>query len=254
MLHGGGQTRHAWKNLARAIARQGYYAIAADLRGHGDSDWSPLGDYAIDRFIADLRAIAASCARPPVVIGASLGGVTGLLAEGEGPPFLAALVLVDVTPTVQASGVEMILQFMGAQAKDGFASVAAAAEAVAAYLPHRPRPSSLAGLEKNLRLHADGRYRWHWDPALLPFKDGADGRPWSERLSAAASRLRLPVALLRGGASELVSPADAETFLALVPGARYIDIAGARHMVAGDVNDRFGQVVLDYLREVVTPG
>lgn len=248
LLHGGGQTRHAWKNTARDLARHGFYAIAADLRGHSDSGWSPDGVYSLDRFAADLRCIATTCRQAPIVIGASLGGVAGMMAEGDGPPFLAALVLVDVTPTVQSSGVEKIRQFMGARAEDGFASIDAAADAIAAYLPHRPRPGSLAGLAKNLRLNADGRYRWHWDPALLNFSDTLLTPAIGKRLMAAASRLRLPVLLVRGGASELVSPADAEQFLAMVPGARYADIAAAGHMVAGDVNDSFGDAVVDFLQ------
>jgi pimeloyl-ACP methyl ester carboxylesterase len=164
LLHGGGQTRHAWKTTAQGLARQGYRAIAADLRGHGDSGWSGDGTYSLARFVADLRLVAASCRQPPVLIGASLGGVTGLLAEGEGPALLSALILVDVTPTVRFAGVDRIREFMGARADDGFASVEAAADAIAAYLPHRQRPRSLDGLRRNLRRRPDGRYRWHWDP------------------------------------------------------------------------------------------
>jgi pimeloyl-ACP methyl ester carboxylesterase len=251
LLHGGGQTRHAWKNTACVLAAQGFYAMAVDLRGHGDSGWSPAGKYAVEQLVADLRCISATCRQPPVLIGASLGGITGLVAEGEGPPFLAALVLVDVTPTVQDSGIEKIRQFMSAQVVDGFASINAAADIIAAYLPLRARPKSLAGLTKNLRRHADGRYRWHWDPALLNFSDEVLVPTLSERLSAAALRLKLPTLLIRGGASELVSPADAAHFLTLVPQARYADISDAGHMIAGDVNDHFGVVVLNFLTWVI---
>jgi pimeloyl-ACP methyl ester carboxylesterase len=253
LLHGGGQTRHAWKKTARGLAERGFYAIAADLRGHGDSGWSPAGDYSPDRYVSDLRCIAAKCQQAPALIGASLGGLTGLLAEGEGPPFLSALVLVDFTPTVQYAGVQKVLQFMGSCATDGFASVEAAAESIAAYLPHRPRPNSLTGLQKNLRLHADGRYRWHWDPAMLQDSDKGQIDALSERMTRAARRLKLPVLLVRGGNSELVSQEDAEHFLSLVPGARYTDIAEARHMVAGDMNDHFGVAVLDFLQKSIMP-
>ena len=253
LLHGGGQTRHAWKNTARALAEQGFHAMAVDLRGHGDSGWSADGVYSMERFVSDLRCVAKAFRQPPVLIGASLGGITGLLAEGEGPAFLAALVLVDVTPTVQRSGVEKIHQFMGANAAEGFATIEEAADSVAAYLPHRARPKSLTGLEKNLRLHADGRYRWHWDPAMLNFAESLTP-DISQRLSTAASHLRLPVLLVRGGGSELVSPADAEHFMSLVPGARFVDIADARHMVAGDVNDHFGVAVLEFLQNLPATG
>ena len=253
LLHGGGQTRHAWKTTARALADQGFHAMAVDLRGHGDSGWSADGVYSMERFVSDLRCVAKVFRQPPVMIGASLGGITGLLAEGEGPAFLAALVLVDVTPTVQRSGVEKIHQFMGANAAEGFATIEEAADSVAAYLPHRARPKSLTGLEKNLRLHADGRYRWHWDPAMLNFAESLTP-DISQRLSTAASHLRLPVLLVRGGGSELVSPAAAEHFMSLVPGARFVDIADARHMVAGDVNDHFGVAVLEFLQNLPATG
>ena len=251
-LHGGGQTRHAWKATARVVADHGFHTLTVDLRGHGDSGWSADGVYSMERFVGDLRTVVASLERPPVLIGASLGGITGLLAEGEGPALLRALVLVDVTPTVQSAGVERINQFMGEKAADGFLTVEEAADAISMYLPHRPRPDSLTGLAKNLRLHADGRYRWHWDPALLNFSGTLDAR-MSGRLVAAAARLSLPALLVRGGASELVSQADVDEFLRLVPHARYVDIADARHMVAGDENDHFGAAVVEFIRQLPSP-
>ena len=120
-------------------------------------------------------------------------------------------VLVDITPRVDMRGVEKVQGFMRAHATEGFASVEEAADAVAAYLPHRPRPRSHEGLRKNLRLHPDGRWRWHWDPRLV---EGA--RPVNTRraeveedLIAAARHLRIPALLVRGGSSELVQEAQA---------------------------------------------
>ena len=85
LLHGGGQTRHAWGGTAAALAGAGWHAIALDLRGHGDSDWAPDGDYALERFAADLaRRARAARAPPPALVGASLGGITSLLAVGRG--------------------------------------------------------------------------------------------------------------------------------------------------------------------------
>ena len=83
LLHGGGQTRHAWKRTAAELERHGYFALSVDLRGHGDSGWSPDGDYRMDRFAGDVRTLAAQFARKPVLIGASLGGIASLIAEGE---------------------------------------------------------------------------------------------------------------------------------------------------------------------------
>ena len=251
LLHGGGQTRHAWKRTAHTLARHGFFALDLDLRGHGESGWSPGGDYRIDRFAEDLRTIVATLPAKPILIGASLGGITSLIAEGESERSIAAaLVLVDITPRVDAEGVARIRGFMATHLDDGFASLEEAADAIAAYLPHRPRPRSLEGLRKNLRLSADGRYRWHYDPAFVRAMGQRDGGDWERRLSAAARRLRLPVLLVRGASSELVSEETAREFVEQVPGARYVDVKGAAHMVAGDVNDPFTKEVVAFLDQL----
>lgn len=256
LLHGGGQTRHAWGKTALEIARNGDTAYALDQRGHGDSEWSAGGDYEFADYGADAKAVAAELARrsgaKPIVIGASLGGIAALLAEGEGVDggdVFSALVLVDITPRVDMSGVAKVLGFMRAHAREGFASIGEAAQAVADYLPQRPRPKSHEGLKKNLRLSPDGRWRWHWDPRFLdgPRAAGADRHATEAALMAAARRIRIPALLVRGGSSELVKEAHAKEFLELVPHADYVDVGGARHMVAGDRNDHFSAAVLTFI-------
>lgn len=256
LLHGGGQTRHAWRATAVEIADAGHVAYAIDQRGHGDSDWIDSGAYTFPDFAADLRAVAdavtADTGSLPVVIGASLGGIAALLAEGnaarEGTaPRFAALVLVDITPRVDRSGIANIEAFMRAHAREGFASIADAADAVAAYLPHRPRPPSHEGLKKNLRLSADGRWRWHWDPRFIKGPRAVGGSASEEDLVRAARALTQPALLVRGTSSEVVQEAHAREFLALVPHAEYLDVGGAQHMVAGDQNDRFTAAILDFL-------
>jgi len=258
LLHGGGQTRHAWYKTAAMIARQGHTAYAIDQRGHGDSDWLASGAYEFSNYAADARVVAAELTRrqgtKPIVIGASLGGIASLLAEGEserenGANVFSALVLVDITPRVDQAGVAKVLGFMRAHAKEGFASIAEAAQAVADYLPQRPRPKSNEGLKKNLRLSPDGRWRWHWDPHFLdgPRAAGTDRRGLEAALIEAARRIRIPTLLVRGGSSELVKEAHAKEFLELVPHADYVDVSGARHMVAGDRNDHFSAAVLSFI-------
>jgi pimeloyl-ACP methyl ester carboxylesterase len=247
LLHGGGQTRHAWGGTAAALAHAGWYAVALDLRGHGDSDWAPDGDYRLESYAADLRAVAATFGRKPAVVGASLGGLAAIIAEGEvAEPFAAAVVLVDIAPRTQEKGVSRIISFMTAN-PDGFASLEEAADAVAAYQPHRPRPKDLNGLRKNLRQGPDGRYRWHWDPRMISGERRMNATRDPDRLERAARNLRVPTLLVRGRMSDVVSEEDARAFLAAVPGARYADVSGAGHMVAGDQNDPFTTAVVDFL-------
>ncbi|MGB8488345.1 MAG: alpha/beta hydrolase [Xanthobacteraceae bacterium] len=261
LLHGGGQTRHAWQRTAQAIAGAGMTAYAVDQRGHGDSDWIDSGAYGFADYAADARALADQLAKRnglrPAVAGASLGGVAALMAEGEAaragqPALFSALVLVDITPRVDHAGIAKVQGFMRAHAQEGFASVAQAAEAVAAYLPHRPRPRSHEGLRKNLRLHPDGRWRWHWDPRFLDSRrpDQTYREAREALLAEAARSLKMPVLLVRGTASELVQEDHAKDFLDLVPHASYADVAGARHMVAGDQNDQFSSAILEFLNKL----
>jgi len=248
-LHGGGQTRHAWGGAAAVVAAAGAHAIAIDHRGHGDSSWADDGDYDLETFSRDVCAVAEQLGRPPVVVGASLGGLAGLLAEGERGPVLRALVLVDVAPRLEQDGVKKIIGFMES-GLDGFASLDEAADAIAAYLPHRRRPRDLGGLAKNLRQGADGRWRWHWDPRFVDRKRPDDTALAAERLARAARALRLPTLLVRGRLSDVLSEASAQEFLTLVPHAAYVDVHGAAHMVAGDENDVFSDAVIGFLKQL----
>jgi len=248
LVHGGGQTRMSWGRTAAELAERGWYAIAYDQRGHGGSDRSPDASYDVGRFAEDLADVIAGCDRPPVVVGASLGGLAGLLVGGEidAPP-MAALVLVDITPRQETAGVARIVDFMLDRAVEGYSSLDEAAEAIAAYQPHRARPTDHAGLRTNLRLDPDGRWRWHWDPELFNQGSGLRSASVHGRFTAAASQLRLPVLLVRGRLSDLVSPETAQEFLDAVPHARFVDVSDAGHMVAGDRNDRFTDAVADFL-------
>src|SRR3954467_2634323 len=258
LLHGGGQTRHAWRHTAQHLARAGATAYALDQRGHGDSEWVADGHYAFSDYADDAAAVARTLGertgRHPIAIGASLGGISSLLAEGVAEragtgPLFSAVVLVDITPRVNRDGVAKIQGFMRERASEGFATIADAADAVSAYLPHRPRPRSHEGLKKNLRLHPDGRWRWHWDPRFLEGnrRIGAGSHEVEHALVEAAKTVTIPTLLVRGASSELVQEEHAKDFLKLVPHASYVDVSGARHMVAGDRNDQFANAIEDFL-------
>ncbi len=253
LLHGGGQTRQSWQRTGETLAANGYYAVCTDSRGHGDSDWDPDGNYRVDAFIDDLRQwIVHLGDRDPILVGASLGGFTSLLFEGESDSSRSrALVLVDVTPTVQPSGVKRIVDFMRAR-PDGFTSLREAADLIAAYLPHRKRRASLDGLAKNLRLREDGRYHWHWDMRFIVGKAAAatpkDGLGLQSRLINAAKQLTQPTLLVRGKLSDLVAREDVERFQGYAPHAEFVDISEAGHMVAGDCNDPFSEAVVQFLQ------
>jgi pimeloyl-ACP methyl ester carboxylesterase len=257
LLHGGGQTRHSWARTANDLANNGWRVVSVDQRGHGSSEWDAEGDYSMSAYGRDLAALGTAMAErwraPVVVVGASLGGIAGMLAAGEyAPEQFRALVLVDITPELKHDGVERILGFMAANAEHGFSSLDEAADAIAEYLPHRPRPRDSSGLAKNLTLGEDGRYRWHWDPRFLDSRREAREHVGevTATLVQATKHLELPVLLVRGRESELVGEGEAARFVELVPHARVADVSGARHMVAGDRNDVFSAAVCGFLADL----
>jgi pimeloyl-ACP methyl ester carboxylesterase len=246
LLHGGGQTRHSWREAGPTLAEAGWTAIAIDFRGHGDSDRAADGRYGVDAMAEDVLRVIDAIGEPPVIIGASLGGLTGLVIAGEHPATLRALVLVDAVPKIERDGSRRVFEFMRS-APDGFGSLAEAAEAVRAYQPHRVRPVNLDGMRKNVRLADDGRWYWHWDPKMMQPPDLAEMDQLAARTRAAAAAVTVPVLLVRGQLSDVVSADGAADLLATIPHARYTDVAGTGHMVAGDDNSVFLERVAEFL-------
>ncbi|MDR3388050.1 MAG: alpha/beta hydrolase [Rudaea sp.] len=253
--HGFGQTRHAWEASANALADDGWYCLTADARGHGDSGWRDDGEYDFAQFVADLTLLGRYAAQPPgpalpILIGASMGGLLGLIAQAEHSPF-RALVLVDITPRWESAGVERILTFMRAHPQ-GFASLDEAADAIAHYLPHRTQrtdggKSRSQRLRRMLVAHADGRLRWHWDPRLLD-RIAADGERQQTHLLDAARRIHVPTLLVSGERSDIVSDSTIEEFLQCVPHAEHVCVARATHMIVGDRNDAFTDAVRRFIQ------
>jgi pimeloyl-ACP methyl ester carboxylesterase len=258
LAHGGGQTRHAWQMCGQRLGLEGYHAFAVDLRGLGQSDWAPDGDYRVERFSEDILDVADRFAEPPVLVGASLGGIAGMIAQGRyakaGRRGFAGLVLVDITPRMSVSGIDKILGFMASNLDSGFETLEDAADAIARYIPNRPRSRDLSGLAKNLRLKEDGRFYWHWDPRFITSTQRPQHENHFLQLEESARGLDVPTLLIRGGNSELVSTEDAEHFAGLVPHSEFVDVAGAGHMVAGDRNDKFTNAILSFMRRTFPQG
>jgi pimeloyl-ACP methyl ester carboxylesterase len=251
LLHGGGQTRHSWGGALRELAARGYYVVNLDARGHGASEWAPnAAQYSLAHFSSDLKVLLASLPHPPVLVGASMGGLTVLDAiRSESPPIAAGLVLVDVVPRMEMGGAQRVLAFMRANA-GGFASLEEAAAAVAAYNPHRPPPRSTEGLMKNLRRSDTGRLFWHWDPKVLEMND-MNAHEIREQMLENCRRFAQPAMLVRGLLSDIVGEAGIAELKDSMPQLEVFDVAAAGHMIAGDKNDAFNAALLSFLQNHV---
>jgi pimeloyl-ACP methyl ester carboxylesterase len=244
-LHGGGQNRYSWKNTCQILADDGLHVIALDSRGHGDSDRAPDANYSVDALCNDTLAVLDQIGRPTVLVGASMGGMTAMpVAQEAGQERVTKLVLVDVVPRYEKDGSARIREFM-ASGINGFASLDEAADAVAAYLPYRTKPRSPEGLKKNLRLR-DGRWFWHWDPAFLTVP-ADDKFVRVAKLEQAVMSLTIPILLIRGRLSDVVSEEGVKHFLKTVPHAEFVELSDAGHTAAGDDNDAFSEVVVQFV-------
>lgn len=234
-----------------ALVARGYRVINVDARGHGDSDWSRDGRYSLNDGAADLRTIVSNVRRPFALVGASLGGATAIhaIALGLDP---AALVLVDIVPSPEPAGIKRIVQFMQ-DTSGGFDTIDEAVEAVAAYNPHRKRPRNHDGLRRNLRTHADGRLHWHWDPWIVATDPKLHHDIVERSARALMHRKDLPILLVRGLSSDVVSDTSIEAFRAIIPWLEVADVSGAGHMVSGDRNDAFNDKVIAFLERTLDP-
>lgn len=244
--HGFGQSRHAWARTATVFAERGWCTATFDARGHGDSGRLADGKYQLEQFVDDLLVVAQSLGQPPVLVGASMGGLLGLVAAGEiRPDPFRALVLVDITPRWETAGVTRMLGFMRGH-PNGFASLEEAASEVAAYLPQRRARKDQQELAQLLKRGDDGRLRWHWDPALLDTV-AHEGERHQQRLLDAARHVDVPVLLVSGGRSNVVSEATVREFMAVVPQAAHVEIPHAAHTLAGDDNTAFTAAIEPFL-------
>jgi non-heme chloroperoxidase len=234
----------------RTLVKRGHRVVNYDARGHGDSAWDPEGDYTIDAMKQDLLAVIATLSRPPVLIGASMGGSTSLVTVGESEaPVARGLVLVDIVPKPDSVGIERIQAFMMGN-PEGFETLDDAYRAVAAYNPHRQASSSPGGLRKNLRLRDDGRLYWHWDPSFLTSRLRLTADVVHQRGAAAAAGVRVPALLVSGLRSDVVTQAGIADLQARIPHLQVAGVEGAGHMVAGDANDIFNAALFDFLQKL----
>lgn len=253
-LHGGGQTAYMFEELGADLADR-YHVVAPDLPNHGDSDPFPPGTQ------FGRHALAASL--PPlldefgidraVFVGASLGGITTLTLGALAPERVAGVVLIDVGHRLEPEGVLKIIDFM--RAHESFASLEEAAAYIAEYLPYRRsfRPESLT---RNLRQRADGRWVWkhgmarRWNQRARETGGDIEWGRLLEGLDEAAAGLDVPVLILRGGSSDVLSDDGADELLAILKHGRLAVVEKAGHLAAGDNPRSTLNLVAGFLSEL----
>lgn len=252
LTHGWGQTRHSWRRTMGSLIARGYHVVSFDTRGHGDSQWAPDGDYRMTMLASDIAEVRRTLGPRAAVVGASMGGLSGLIAvDREMPGFLDGLVMIDIVLRPASAGVARLVGFMKRHGA-GFASLDEAADAVAAY-SGQPRAASSTGLARNLRLREDGRYYWHWDPRWTEMGAERDAEMPDPAELCAPGLDATPMLLVRGGASDITDSEGVAQMRQIIPHLELHEIPRAGHMVAGDRNDTFNAGIFAFLERVLPP-
>jgi pimeloyl-ACP methyl ester carboxylesterase len=232
LLHGGGQSAWTWQRVAAALAPR-YRLIAPDLRGHGDTAWSPDGVYSLERFRDDLHGLVRTLKLGRfVLVGMSLGGMTALAYAGAHGATLDGLVVVDIAPEVERAGRERLLAFL--KPGQSFGSLDEVVEHAHAFNPRRSKEVLRQTLPRNLRRGPDGSFRWKWDPACFNFTERGE---WEGQLAAlweAAAHVPCPALVVHGEASDVLSRDAGERLAQTAPRGEFVTIVGAGHSVQGD--------------------
>jgi pimeloyl-ACP methyl ester carboxylesterase len=249
LLHGHGNEAHLWDDFVPCVAPY-YRVLAVDQRGHGDSDWDPQGRYDSDSMADDLeRILAAFSIERFVLIGFSMGGRASMVFAERHPERLAGLVLVDIGPELDARGRLRI----GGEIAEHRAPVFADVEEYARLLARNYPAGSPAALQRmakyGLRQRADGLYELKMDPALRSDRiEDAQARAEEERFAKrmwdALAKVPCPTLVVRGAASDILSPDVADRMVdEVLPNGRLAVVPQAAHSVATDNPKGFEEAV-----------
>ena len=247
LLHGQTNSAHAWDFAALAF-HDDFHVIALDQRGHGDSDWSPNGDYTLDAQLPDLEGfIEALDLRSIYLVGFSMGGRTAMVYASMYPDNVRALVIVEMGPKMERrEGRNTFAAWqLLPQETDSFEEYVQAAHELN---PRRTLEQLRGSLSHQLRQFPNGKWSWKWDPVLR----STNVSGWSEeRLWECTSQIRTPTLMIRGGESGFITDETAQRMLECVPGMRSAVIPGAGHVVPGDRPAPFQQEVREFLASLV---
>jgi pimeloyl-ACP methyl ester carboxylesterase len=240
LLHGGAQTAHSWDDVAPDLARD-HHVLALDQRGHGDSDWAPAGRYRRDDFVADIAAFLDDRGwLAAAVMALSLGGLNSIAFAARHPERVAGLVVVDVAPTISATGGKAIVAQLAVR---DFASFDEAVERAQAFNRLRSAENVRDRLRHALKQGPDGRWTYKFDPGI-----GGGGLETDfERLWEQVHQIRCPTLLVRGAQSAILSRETAARFVREVPGSTVVEVPGAGHSVMGDNPTGFISAVRPFL-------
>jgi len=228
-VHGYTSSAEAFNALARRLADRAHI-LALDVRGHGDSAWSPAGAYGYADQAADLAAFADALVPGPfVLIGTSMGGIIAMAYAANHAARLRALVINDIGPDTEA-GSTRITGMVGSR-PDSFPSLEAAMQyrrEMSPILAARPLDDQRELALGVLRQLPSGGWGWKMDPAYIAQRI-ARGAPPRPALWPALARLPCPTLVVWGSDSDVLSAAQARRMVETLPRGELVAVPGIGH-------------------------
>ena len=249
MVHGFGVSGHMFDEFAERMQDR-YHLLAIDQRGHGDSDWSPDGDYSREAFVQDLEGFRESLGIERfILVGHSMGGLNAVSYTNANPQRVRALVLVDVGPESAKEGVDNIVRFTRGPDELEFEEFV---ELAHRFNQRRTLENIRERMRHRLKPAESGKWTWKFDKR---FREQENGLKIGSELSNDQSwqlfrDVSVPTLLVRGGESDVLSAETAERATREMARARLVTVSGAGHSVPGDNPDEFTAAVREFLSDL----
>jgi pimeloyl-ACP methyl ester carboxylesterase len=247
IVHGLSYFSFDWIDVASRIAQDREVA-AIDMRGFGESSWSPTRDYKLETLSNDVIAVLDALGwDKAVLMGHSFGGRVALATAGWKPERVAGVILVDFAPDIAAAGRRFTAQRIGGQ-PDLFASV----EEAMIFDHDDPQDGNrrarweafLTKTDRGYALNRDLYFRDNFKRAL----ESGQSAPVPAYLWPMLSRLEVPLMVIRGSDSNMFEAAALDKVKELNPHARASELAGS-HDLAGDNPKGLARAVRSFLSE-----
>jgi len=246
-LHGGGLNAHTW-DVVCVMLRDRYHCIALDQRGHGDSEWSPPCDYAVETQLTDVEGFIKQLQLVnPVLVGQSMGGLNSIAYATRHSREMRGLVVVDVGPEINPTGTQRIREFSSTPELD---SPEAFLERAVKFNPLRNPAILQRSLYYNLRQTPAGKWALKHDQRRGSEESARIATVQRERLAQQMAQISCPTLIVRGALSDVLMDDAADRFARSLPKGRWVRVENAGHNVQGDNPAGLLEVLLPFLREI----
>jgi pimeloyl-ACP methyl ester carboxylesterase len=247
-LHGFALNAHTWDLVCLSL-RLDYRCIALDLRGHGDSEWSPGLHYDLPSLAEDVgNLLDALDVDRPILVGMSMGGMTALRYAADHSDRLAGLVVIEAGAIPRDDGLRRLRGFIAAEHEHD--SIEDFVSQAVSFNSRRDPELLRISLRHNLRQQWNGRWTWKYDRRHLGVVPGDGHVRAMAALAAESPAIACPTLIVRGSDSDLFSVEDAETVTRRIPSARWVTVQRSGHNVQGDNPAGLVEVLGEFLSEI----